>query len=547
MKKYNIVRNRETVLRKFLKISPILFIFLIIFINSKCNSGILQDYPVSNDNIFSDKNEKMTPDISGDYDGILNLTNHNEIDGKTFYRGTNITIEGLVYYPLPYTPLNNVNVSIIVDGILNPDFSNSTGVNGEFQIVYNVSLSLDIYQSHTIQVNVIDNLDIYYENFHQYSIYTNATSYFDITSLSPAIPGEKYNIIHGTHRFDNGTGIPDQLISSSWYNKAIKIRDNPDFNADNDGSLSEILQVPNDTYSSILHLNLNYSGAPNINNSQSLLTINLFRNITCIWNTVSSASEGAYIYIRGQVLSRNNTKIKINNRDVDLVYDGQLAGTITSNANGDFEYTFQDPGGTGNKIIEVAVVHNLGVGVNIYSNTSHTIRITSVSPSETPSTSGKSGPKDPPFFNFFLVLIPIIIGGAVAFAIFARYFLKKQKEESMLVKLPLENRIRNLKILKETGRMEESLSYLFQSIYMELINGKYGRRIKETETIRDFAIISVKNLNLNPATIYPFIQKVEEIIYARPFIINDKDFYETVELFSPIYFELTGYNFVLNF
>jgi len=146
-----------------------------------------------------------------------------------------------------------------------------------------------------------------------------------------------------------------------------------------------------------------------------------------------------------------------------------------------------------------------------------------------------------------MVLIPIIIGIVAGFAIFGYFYLKKQKEESMLVKLPLESRIRNLKILKETGRMEESLSYLFQSIYMELINGKYGRRIKENETIRDFAIISVRALNLNPATIYPFIQKVEEIIYARPFIINDKDFYETVELFSPIYFELTGYNFVLNF
>lgn len=82
---------------------------------------------------------------------------------------------------------------------------------------------------------------------------------------------------------------------------------------------------------------------------------------------------------------------------------------------------------------------------------------------------------------------------------------------------------------------------------MDLIGAKFGRTRKNNETIRDFAIISVKNLNLSPATIYPFIQKVEEIIYAKPFQITDKEFYRTIKLFSPVYYELTGYNFELNF
>jgi hypothetical protein len=82
---------------------------------------------------------------------------------------------------------------------------------------------------------------------------------------------------------------------------------------------------------------------------------------------------------------------------------------------------------------------------------------------------------------------------------------------------------------------------------MDLINAKFGRTRSDNETIRDFAIISVKNLKLSPTTIYPFIQKVEEIIYAKPFQITDNEFYNAIDLFSPIYFELTGYNFVLNF
>ncbi|GAH11440.1 unnamed protein product [marine sediment metagenome] len=102
-----------------------------------------------------------------------------------------------------------------------------------------------------------------------------------------------------------------------------------------------------------------------------------------------------------------------------------------------------------------------------------------------------------------------------------------------IVRLPLESKIINLKILKDSGRLEESLSYLFNAIYMDLINAKYGRIRNDNETIRDFAIISVKDLKLTPTTIYPFIQKIEEIIYAKPFQITDKEFYSTIEMFSP--------------
>jgi len=156
-------------------------------------------------------------------------------------------------------------------------------------------------------------------------------------------------------------------------------------------------------------------------------------------------------------------------------------------------------------------------------------------------------PAIPPYIMFLSIFIPIIAGVVVVLGVIAYKRYKKQDKESRVVKLPLEDRLLNLKLLKESGRLEECLSYLFNSIYMELVNAKFGRTRNENETIRDFAIVSVKDLKLNPTTIYPFIQKVEEIIYARPFQISDKDFYYTVELFSPVYHQLTGYDFSLNF
>ena len=68
-----------------------------------------------------------------------------------------------------------------------------------------------------------------------------------------------------------------------------------------------------------------------------------------------------------------------------------------------------------------------------------------------------------------------------------------------------------------------------------------------SETIRDFAIVSVRELNLKPTSIYPFIQRVEQLIYGPPYLVTEKDFYDTCGLFSPVYYELTGFNFVLTF
>jgi len=145
-----------------------------------------------------------------------------------------------------------------------------------------------------------------------------------------------------------------------------------------------------------------------------------------------------------------------------------------------------------------------------------------------------------------------IAGGIIgcitaALAVLGYRYFKKQEKESRVVSLHLESKLINLKLLKDSGRLEESISYLFNAIYIELVDAKYGRIRKENETIRDFAIVSVKELKLTPSAIYPFIQKVEEIIYAKPFKITENDFYKTCELFSPVYFQLTGYNFQLNF
>ncbi len=513
------------------------YFFTAIYINFNNNEN--NNKTSHSDNI----NEKYyeTPQLSS-FLGFINLTN-TEINKTQHYHNETIPIIGELFDG-GGGGLSGYEVGIEINGALNSNFNATTDSTGEFKINFTIPYSLNIYSGHEIKVNILDPSETVIQmNF--FIIYSNATSYFDISNWSPGIPGEDFTI-PGTLRFDNQSGIPNQQIYSSWLNNSVKVKDNTPFSTNPDGSFPSPLTIPPDNHSDTLSLNFTYSGnGEYVNGSYTEISVKLFRNITCIWNTVSSASEGQQIIISGQIVDSNNTNIEISNRLVNIYYDNQLEGSATTDDIGNFQFTFYIPSGLGNKAIDVDVVNSLGL--NIQSNTTHYISITGAIISETSSPSGKDEPKDPPFFNFFLVLIPIIIGGVVAFAIYAYFFLKKQKEESMLVKLPLESRIRNLKILKDTGRLEEALSYLFQSIYLELINAKYGRIKKSTETIRDFAIISVKELNLKPNNIYPFIQNVEKIIYDRPYIINEDDFYTAVALFSPIYFELTGYNFILNF
>jgi hypothetical protein len=526
-----------------------LFIFIILLVFT-ISINLFSLYPLNyfKNDIRSNNYKNKDLKLSGFIWARLDLTNPEEINETRFSHYQIIPIKGRLYNE--YTGENKSGnlVVIVVNDIQYPIYNDTTD-EGLFQINYTVNPSLNVNINHTIEVLVVAGVPLNGEidYFHHYVISVNATSFFDITITRPAIPGENYDIVNGILKYDNqyGMGIPNKQINSSWYNVSYKIGDNPFFYTSADGYFSPILTIPNDNYSEFLYLNLSYFGnSPYINSSQTRLTINLYRNITCIWNIVSTASEGSQITISGQVLS-NDTFLIINNRAVDIYYNGTPITTVSTDQNGFFQFIYQVPSGTGNMPIDVEIANN--IGLNLRSNTTHYITITAAIPSSTSSPSGKGGSTDPPFFNFFLVFIPIIIGIVVGFSIYAYFYLKKQEEESKTIKVPLEGRIRNLKILKDTGRLEEALSYLFQSIYLELIQAKYNRVKKSTETIRDFAIISVKDLNLNPANIYPFIQNVEKIIYDKPFIINEADFYTAVDLFSPIYFELTGFNFILNF
>ncbi|KKN50751.1 hypothetical protein LCGC14_0629690 [marine sediment metagenome] len=473
----------------------------------------------------------------------INLTNTN-INNSYNYQNEVISIQGKVYEYLNYANgVSGQNVSLYIDGQLKSAYAATTDSNGNFQIDYTIPSTFVIYQAYKIEVNITTGIFInesVLDNYFIFHIKQNSTLEIDYFDFLPKIPGETFNVV-GILRFDNllGAGISNVQINYIWYNATFQWSVNSFFTRATDGSFSENLRIPTNAYSSIINLYMSFPGdLPNIGPSYINITnIKLFSNITVNWNIVSKAKEGDNITIAGRVVSFTNDSLLIVNRSIIIRYEGIQIGTNITDENGDFIFMYIIPGGTGNMTIKIELV------------TSGTITLDSVIIVNVTAVPFVpiSGTTTPPFLIFSLVFFPILIGIVVILAVFGYRYYKKQEKESRVVRVELDSKILNLKILKDSGRLEESLSYLFNAIFMSLIDAKYNRTRKENETIRDFAIVSVKELKLTPAAIYPFIQKVEEIIYGKPFKITDNEFYKTCELFSPLYFELTGNNFILNF
>ena len=518
-KKYNSHKNNKKIKGILVVISIFIISPALVNLNMLTNySNSVQDDRVKSSGIWA----------------TLDLTNPIGINNSRFTHNSIINVQGRLFNRIFDTGKEGYTIAIEIDDIVYSSITGDTDSNGDFQIDYTIDPSLDIYSSHKIEAFVLSPPDnVEYRTY--YTIFLNTTSYFDVNAPSDAkLIGEFFDFDADDYlRYSDGTGIPFSSINYFWYDGFV-IVDNNIVSTDFTGLIQPI-PIPN-IGTADLDLKLTFQSPPEIGYSETFYSdTKLFSNISCIWNLPSTIRALNTLTIAGQVVSKTDPTVFINDRLINIYYNGTLVSNVQTDSNGDFSVPYSLDNSTGLTFIAIRLQSSPAIV---------TRHFVTIQQQLTPS-----GPGDqiPPFLLFFTIFLPIlgIVVGGLAF--YGYRYYKKQDKLSKVVNLPLEDRITNLKILKETGRLEESLSYLFNAIYMDLINAKFGRTRNNNETIRDFAIISVKELSLTPARIYPFIQKVEEIIYAKPFQITDKEFYSTIELFSPIYFELTGYNFVLKF
>ena len=86
---------------------------------------------------------------------------------------------------------------------------------------------------------------------------------------------------------------------------------------------------------------------------------------------------------------------------------------------------------------------------------------------------------------------------------------KKEKEPEVDIK----QKIENVKVLVGTNRAKEAIAYIYL-IYNDIITIKFKKPRLAHQTIREYAIRCVTELDQKPDSIYPFIKKIEDIIYG---------------------------------
>lgn len=113
---------------------------------------------------------------------------------------------------------------------------------------------------------------------------------------------------------------------------------------------------------------------------------------------------------------------------------------------------------------------------------------------------------------------------------------KKKQTESFNIN----RKLKSVKTLISTGRIKEAIAYLYL-IYTTIAGKKFDVTKTNSQTIRDFAIIMVKQYKQNPQFIYPFIQRIEQVVYGG-YPATEEFFQDLLGHFSNLYKELTGTN-----
>ena len=121
--------------------------------------------------------------------------------------------------------------------------------------------------------------------------------------------------------------------------------------------------------------------------------------------------------------------------------------------------------------------------------------------------------------------------------------MAKKKKTQVEPEIDIKQRVNNIKILVDTNRPKEAIAYIYL-VYDNLIDTKFKKPRLAHQTIREYAIACVNELekNLKPESVYPFIKKIEDIIYGgvEP---TTKELNYTIDLFTNLYNEITGKSF----
>ena len=113
-----------------------------------------------------------------------------------------------------------------------------------------------------------------------------------------------------------------------------------------------------------------------------------------------------------------------------------------------------------------------------------------------------------------------------------------KKKKVIEPEVDIRQKFDNVKVLVESNRAKEAIAYIYL-VYNDVITLKFKKPRLAYQTIREYAITCVNELDQKPESVYPFIKKIEDIIYGGIEPTSTEINY-TVQLFSTLYNEVTG-------
>ena len=113
-----------------------------------------------------------------------------------------------------------------------------------------------------------------------------------------------------------------------------------------------------------------------------------------------------------------------------------------------------------------------------------------------------------------------------------------KKKKVIEPEVDIRQKFDNMKVLVESNRAKEAIAYIYL-VYNDIITLKFKKPRLAYQTIREYAITCVNELDQKPESVYPFIKKIEDIIYGGIEPTSTEINY-TVQLFSTLYNEVTG-------
>lgn len=491
--------------------------------------------PLASENQVNDN--LQTPDSTAWYDyriWCVSLSIYSASHGDT------VTLNGWAeeFNGANWVKSNGEEIIAVIDGVERPEYNDLTNGNGNFSIVINVEDDLNIHRLIELSANVSDDsFDCNVENPQYLDVNAGCEIVIDDSDQLPAL---KYSSkpyptftnyrVYATMQLDNGSQYagPSFAMNLDYGTGPVVV------------TVNETGECAYNMYWTESYTQYQFSFAGNDNLTAATTVSANFKsldNITIDFlDTESTFYHNNSATIRGRVSSSADSEVILAGQTFDITFLGETQ-TVVSNEAGVFTLTILEVPNTftGLASIRVRLVEYDGETVDYGSLSNPYIQdFTSV---EVKAATLFDGPNALPID--LIIIIIVIIAGVIGVVIFMRWRLKQESEQEKQKMLAQNiNRLDNVSRLWRSGRYKEAVGYLWV-VYADIAATQLGLEKKPSHTPKNYAMMLVKERGQNPASVYGFIQKIEQAVYGDV-NLNDQFADQIIIKFKELYHDLTG-------